>query len=252
MPIIDIKTDIAVVEWSVGIIKTNKRKTYSLISPELKDIPTSYPYVVRLEEKPYETSGVEVTNYTESSSMPTSSTEFYVDYEDSTIYFHSSQAGKLVSIYYFGTGSVVAANDMNRFANFLCSVRDFLTAFQVEASDPVDQHVAVTGGYLNTGTELVLIADKILKFGTGEEFETTTTSSFYWRKLLISVNTSTEAIVVTEGTAASLLTSATIPTIPSNCKPIAVASIQDDGNAGAGTIANISDSDIDDVRILVK
>jgi hypothetical protein len=252
MPIEDLKSDMAAVSWSVGTLKENKRKSYSLIGPELKAVNMDYPYAVRLEEKPYQTSGVEITGYTESESMPTSSTEFYVDYEDSMVYFYSSEAGKLVSIYYYGMGSVVAADDVNRFANFLCSVRSFLTSFQVQAFDPEDQNVNVTGGYINTGTDLVNIADKILKFGTDEEFETTAMSVFYWMKLLVSINTSTEEIVVTEGTATSTLAAATIPTIPSNCKPIAVASIQDDGNAGAGTIANISDSDIDDVRILVK
>lgn len=251
MPIINLGTDIAAISWDVGVLKTDKRTTYAF-KTELKIISTSYPYSIRLEEKPYQVSGVEVVGYSEVLVMPTSELEFYVDYEDSTLIFHSSQAEKLITIYYIGMGSVVAANDVNKFADFLCSVRDFLTAFQVEASDPVDQHVSVTGGYINTGTDLANIADKILKFGTGEEFETTATSSFYWRKLLISVNTSTEAVVVIEGTAAALLTSATIPTIPASCKPCAVVSIQDDGNASAGTIKTIADSDIEDVRILLK
>lgn len=252
MPITNLKTDISVIDWSVGTLKVNKRKTYSLISPELKKISTTYPFEIRLDEKPYQTAGIEVTGFTEVLVMPTSALNFYCDYEDSTIYFHSSQSGKLVSIYYFGMGSVVSAADVNKFADFLCSVRDFLTAFQVEASDPVDQHVSVTGGYINTGTDLANIADKILKFGTGEEYEVTAMSVFYWRKLLISVNISTETIIVTEGAEASTKAAATIPTIPANCKPIAVVSVQDDGNASAGTISSITDSYIEDVRILLK
>ena len=252
MPYYDLKANIDAIDWSVGTLKTDKRLTYNFISPELKVIPSAYPYSIRLEEKPYQTSGVEITGYTEVLVMPTSALNFYVDYEDSTIYFHSSQSGKLVSIYYYGMGSVVSAADVNKFADFLCSVRDFLTTFQVQASDPVDQHVSVTGGYINTGTDLANIADKILKFGTGEEYEVTAMSVFYWRKLLISVNISTETIIVTEGAEASTKSAATIPTIPANCKPIAVGSIQDDGNAGAGTIKNIADSEIEDVRVLLK
>ena len=252
MPIEHLNTEISAISWSVGNLKTDKRLTYHFINPELKKVNSVYPFVVRLEEKPYQTSGIEIIGFTEVLVLPTSALNFYVDWEDSTVYFHSSQAGKLVSIYYFGMGSVVSAADVNKFADFLCSVRDFLTAFQVEASDPVDQHVSVTGGYINTGTDLANIADKILKFGTGEEYEVTAMSVFYWRKLLISVNISTETIIVTEGAEASTKAAATIPTIPANCKPIAVGSIQDDGNAGAGTIKNIADSYIEDVRILLK
>lgn len=252
MPIEDLKSDVSAINWDIAALKENKRKSYSLISPELKKVGILYPYTVRLEEKPYRIPGISIIGYTESDNMPTSATEFYVDYEDSIVYFHLDAAGVLVSIYYYGMGSVVAANDMNRFANFLCSIRDFLISFQVKASDPEDRNGNVTGGYINTGTSLASIADKILKFGTGEEYEVTAMSIFYWRKLLISVNISTEVIVVTEGAEASTKLAATIPVIPANCKPIAVISAEDDGNAGAGTIKNIADSEIEDVRILVK
>lgn len=252
MPIKDLKLDISVIDWSVGTLKSDKRLTYSFTNPELKKVGSVYPYTVRLEEKPYQTSGVAITGYTEVLVMPTSDLNFYVDYEDSTVYFHSSQAGKLVKIHYYGMGSVVAANDMNRFANFLCSVRDFLTSFQVEAADPVSTNVNMTGGYVSVGSYLAKIADKILKFGTGEEFEVSAMTAFYWRKLLISVNTMTEAIAVTEGVAASTQLAAIVPTILFNYKPCAIISVQDNGNAGAGTIRNIIASEIEDVRVLIN
>lgn len=252
MPYYDLKACISAIKWDVGNLKTDKRLTYHFINPELKRVSTTYPFIVRLEEKPYETSGVEITGYTNVLVLPTSALNFYVDYEGSTVYFHSSQAGKLVKIYYYGKGSVVATDDVNKFANFLCSVRDFLTAFQVEVTSPVGTDVNVTGGYISAGTNLVKIADKILKFGAGEEFVVTAMTVFYWRKLLVSVNTLTEAIVVTEGTAASTKLLAAIPTIPANCKPCAVISVQDNGNAGAGTIRNIIASEIEDVRVLIK
>lgn len=252
MPIYDLKSEVSVIDWSVATLKTDKRMTYNLISPELKRVGSVYPYTVRLEEKSYQPSGVEITGYTEGLVMPTSALYFYVDYEDSTIYFHSSQAGKLVSIFYYGMGSVVAANDMNRFANFLCSVKDFLTSFQVEAADPVNTSAEMTGGYINMGTNLVKIADKILNFGTGAEFEVSAMSAFYWRKVLISINISTELVVVTEGVAASTQSTAAIPTVPANCKPCAVISVQDNGGAGAGTIRNIIASEIEDVRALIN
>lgn len=252
MPLVNLKTDIASVQWDIGYLKSDKRTTYALIGPELKSIPSTYPYSIRLEEKPYSISGVEIAGYTEVTVIPTVSTEFYVDYEDSTIYFHSDQAGTRVQIYYYGMGSVVAANDMNRFANFLCSVRDLLLSFIVESSDPVGRSVDMTGGYLNKGTSLVLISDKILMFGTGQEYEVSAMSTFYWRKLLISVNTSTEAIIVAEGTEAVTQSAAVVPDIPANCKPCAIVAVQDNGNAGAGTIQNISSENITDVRAIIE
>ncbi|MCK5615091.1 hypothetical protein KAR91_75205 [Candidatus Pacearchaeota archaeon] len=251
MPITDLCAEITAIKWTVGTEKTDKRSTYSLISPELKIISSTYPYVVNLEERPYETAGITITGFTEVLVMPTANNQFYTDYEDSTIYFYSGQAGELVSIYYYGTGSVVAAEDMNRFANFLCSVKDFLTSFLIEPSDPADTNVNLTGGYINTGTELVFIPDEIMKFGAGQEYVVSATTVFYWRKLLVSVNISTEDMVVTEGSEASTQAGAAIPSVPSNCKPCAIISAQDDGNAGAGTIQNISSGNIEDVRAII-
>jgi hypothetical protein len=252
MPIEDLKSDIAVVQWDIGNLKVDKRTIYAAAGPEYKIISSTYPYTVRLEEKPYQTSGVEIDGYTEVTVMPTSSTEFYVDYEDCTLYFHSSQAGTRVQIYYYGMGSVVAANDINRFANFLCSIRDLLLSFMVEATDPISQSVNMTGGYLNKGTSLALISDKILKFGAGEEYAVTAMTAFYWRKLLISVNTITEAIIVTEGAEAVTQPSAVIPGIPTDCRPCALIGVQDNGNAGTGTIQNISSENITDIRAFIE
>lgn len=252
MPIKNLKSEVSAIDWSVATLKSDKRMTYNLISPELKKVGSTYPYTVKLEEKPYSASAVEITGFTEVLAMPTSALNFYVDYEDSTVYFHSSQAGKLVKIYYYGMGSVVAARDMNRFATFLCSVKNFLTSFQAEVTDPVSTNVNMTGGYMNTGTNLVEILDKILKFGTGMEFEVPAMTAFYWRKLLLSVNTSTEAVEVAVGVAAITQLAAVIPVIPTNCIPFAVISVQDNGDAGAGTIRNIIASEIEDVRALIN
>lgn len=250
MPIINLGTDIAAVEWNVGILKTDKRSTYES-KTELKIIPSVYPFAVRLNEKPYQVAGIKIPGYVEILVMPTSALEFYSSYEDSTIYFYSDQAGKLVSISYTGMGSVVAASDVNRFANFLCSMKDFLTSFLVEPLDPVAASVNITSGYINTGTSLVKIADKILKFGTGQEYEVPAMSAFFWRKLLISVNISTEEIIVTEGAEASTQAATVIPSVSANCKPCAVVTIQDNGNGGAGTIRTISLSNIEDARAII-
>ena len=122
----------------------------------------------------------------------------------------------------------------------------------MEASDPVGLSADITGGYLNTGTSLILISDKVLLFGSGQEYATTAMPAFYWKKLLISINTSTEAIIITEGDAAVLQSSAAIPDIPANCKPCAIVAVQDDGNAGVGTIQNITFENITDVRAIIE
>lgn len=251
MPIKDLRSDIAVIDWSIATLKTDKRMTY-VSKTEIKTIPSVYNYSIRLEEKPYQTSGVTITGYTEVTVMPTSALNFYVDYEDSTVYFHSDNAEALVTISYMGMGSVVAAEDVNRFANFLCSVQDFLTGFQTVVTDPVSTYVEMTGSYVNKGTTLVKMSDKIIKFGTGEEFEVSAMTAFHWRKLLLSINTVTELVVVTEGVESVTQTAAEIPAIPANCKPFAIVSVHDDGNAGAGTIQNIDTSDIEDVRALIN
>lgn len=251
MPITDLNSEITAIKWTIGTEKIDKRSTYNLISPELKIISSTYPYIINLEERPYETAGITITGFTEVLVMPTGDDQFYVDYEDSTIYFYSGQAGELVNIYYYGTGSVITAEDMNRFANFLCSVKDYLTSFLIEPSDPVDTNVNLTGGYINTGTELVFIPDEIMKFGAGQEYVVSAMTAFYWRKLLISVNISTEDMIVTEGSEASTKGGATMPSVPANCKPCAIISAQDDGNAGAGTIQTIASSNIEDVRAML-
>ena len=252
MPYYDLTANIDAIEWEIGIQKTDKRTTFALISPELKIIPSTYPYEVLLEERPYSVAGVSITGFSEILVQPTSGLTFYVDYESGKISFSSDDAGKLISIYYYGTGSTVSAADVNKFSTFLSSIRDFLTSFQVEASDPVDTNVSITGGYINTGTAIALIADKILRFGPAQEYVTTAMAAFYWKKLLISVNTVTEAIIVTEGVQAATQALAAIPAVPASCKPIAVISVQDDGNAGAGTIRTIASTYIQDVRILIK
>lgn len=251
MPIHDLKSCMSTIQWDIGTEKVDKRSTYDLKNPELQTIGLVYPYTVRLNEKPYQVAGVTITGYTEVLVLPSSSDQFYVDYEDSIVYFYSDQAGKLAKLHYYGMGSVVAASDVNRFANFLCSVKDFLTSFLVEPLNPIATSVNITGGYINTGTSLIKIADKILKFGTGQEYEVSAMSIFRWKKLLISVNISTETIIVMEGAEATTQEATAIPSIPANCKPCAVVAVQDNGSGGAGSIQVIPLSNIEDTRAMI-
>lgn len=251
MPIVCLRSEITAVKWEVGHEKTDKRQVYTYIGSEIKIIGSIYPHTVLLDERPYQPSGVDILDYTEVLVMPTTDNTFYVDYEDSTIYFYSGQAGEHVKIQYYGMGSVIAANDMNRFAEFLCSMKPFLTAFFIEPSDPIDTNVNLTGGYINKGTSLALILDKILKFGVGHEYEVSAMSALYWRKLLVSINISTEEIIVTEGAESVSQEIAVLPAIPANCKPCSVVSVQDNGSAAAGTIQDIPSTYIEDIRAIV-
>lgn len=252
MPIVSLKSELSAVSWDIAQLRTDKRTTYSIISSELHIISNTYPFTVNLKERPYETSGIIITGFTEVLVQPTSELTFYVDWESGTVYFHSNDAGKLVSVYYTGTGSVISACDVNKFADFLSSIRGFLTAFSIEVTDPISTNINFIGGYVNTGTALSLIADKILRFATGQEYETIAMTIFYWKKILISVNTTTGTITITEGTAASTEALAAIPIVPANCIPCSVISVQDNGGAGAGTIQDITLSNIQDVRAAIS
>lgn len=252
MPVINLNSDIATVKWDIEHLRYDRRANYRLIISELKIVNSSYPYTVQLDEKPYETAGVEINGYTEVTVMPTSSSQFYVDYESGIVYFHSTAAGNLIEIAYYGKGSTVFANDVNKFSDFLCTVKDMLMSFSVNEETPNSTNVLFTGGYLDTGTSLSIISDKILKFGAGQEYAVSAMTPFYWRKILVSVNTSTEAVEVTEGVQASSENSAVIPSIPANCKPCAVISASDNGNGGSGTIDVISQTYIQDVRMIIR
>ena len=135
MPIYDLTSDISAISWNIGNLKVDKRTTYSFINPENKKVPETYPFSILLEEKPYSVAGVSIAGFTEILVQPTAGLTFYVDYEDSTIYFDSSDASKLIEIYYMGMGSVVSASNINKFSTFLTSVRDFLLSFSIEAAD---------------------------------------------------------------------------------------------------------------------
>jgi len=70
-------------------------------------------YSIRLEEVPVRASGVEISGYTESDSLPPAEDEFYVNYRNGIITFDSTAEAEVVSISYVGRGSMVDAYDMN-------------------------------------------------------------------------------------------------------------------------------------------
>jgi hypothetical protein len=248
MPLQNLNCYVAALGWEAGEERTDQRISYEFIYLESHIIPSSYPYRVRLKEKPYENSGASVSGFTEVDVMPTSTAQFYVDYEDSYAYFHSSQAGNLIQITYYGMGSAIVAADVNRFADVLNSVRDLLLSFQVGPMMPASTSVRMHGGYIAVSTTLTKVAEYVLDFGTGGAYETSALTFAYWAKLLVGINTSTGVISVTQGTEASTQSGATSPSIPANVKPCALVSIHDNGGEVAGSITNIDSTMIEDVR----
>jgi hypothetical protein len=107
----------------------DQRSAKSPISGEAHTILSASPYTIRLVERPDETVQVAISgtppggggSYTEQSSLPTASGEFYVDYNTGLVYFYSTDAGGSVTAAYSGWGSVVMAEEQN-------AVQDMLTA----------------------------------------------------------------------------------------------------------------------------
>ena len=106
----DIKMDVRVaVETAAFTTEVNRRDSLQYITAEFHIIPSDSPYRVRLDEVPDKESGVNITNFAETPSLPTQSGEFYVDWVMGYVYFHSSDVGKVVNPQYFGRGSLSVA-----------------------------------------------------------------------------------------------------------------------------------------------
>lgn len=252
MPLRNMLCDIGAISWEVGQEKIDQRVVYEYIKDELQVVTGTYPYFVRLAERPYETGGVAATGYTIVTSMPTASGEAYVDYEDSRIYFYSTEAGKAVLVTYYGRGSPIIANDVNRFSVFLDTLRDTLRAFVVEAFSPVSRRVRLCAGYIVSGDTLSKAKEQVLDFGPAGNHVLEAITSGYWKKLLVGINTSTVAVSVTEGAEASTEAGTAIPTIPANVSPCAVITIHDSGGGTPGSIDNIENSKIEDARTFLS
>lgn len=99
------------------VLLVNYRSSPSTISGESITIPGSGAYygdyTAKLNELPRETDGVTISGFTEVDSLPVSANEFYVNYNNGLITFHSSDATESVSAGYKGLGSIIDAADLN-------------------------------------------------------------------------------------------------------------------------------------------
>lgn len=87
-------------------------------------------------------------------------------------------------------------------------------------------------------------ADYVLDLGTGGAEETAAITASHWNAMLVTINAA-GSVVTYEGTSHAVKDSVVLPQIPRYDElPIAIIYFQDNGSAGAGTIANIPKADI--------
>lgn len=109
------------------------------ISGEYHHVPTSWPYVIRLDyiPKQEDPSTVSIEGFTETSQNPPNAGEFYVDYEKGLIYFNAANAGAHVFVGYNAIGSFLWAQGINRRADQYALVKRL--AEDVVLYAPIDQ-----------------------------------------------------------------------------------------------------------------
>ena len=208
-------------------IKYAARITPALISAEVHNIDTGIPYSIQLKEKPSEDYDITIPGYTEVTSIPTSATNFYVDYARSIIYFHSSKAGTQALVSYYRTGSPIIAEDVNRFSSFLDNIDVVLFSFLVEALS--GSRVRLYGGNFIYGTTIYPKKELFLDFSENGNYPISLTAG-YFKKLLIGIYLSTQLVGVVAGAESSKYEGARIPTYTSDFRPVAIVTIGSDFN----------------------
>lgn len=228
--------------------EVNRRDTLQYINTEYKVIPSSSPYRIRLDELPDKDSGVTISGYTESQALPTTSGQFYVDWIMGYVWFHSADAGKVVQPIYFGKGSLVDAEDMNKVYDHLGIARNITNALRPSAQDTVNKSIRIESGFFLLGTTRVnYLGNSNIRMGTGGEFQVSALTANYYNKILFTIDGS-GLLKKYEGAQAQTKEGIVAPSLPAGEMPVCMVTVQDDGTGGAGTIKDIQDADITDYR----
>jgi len=207
-------------------IKYPQRSSAVSISNEEHTIKTSVPYSITLKEKPSEDYDITIPGYTESTSAPTSETEFYIDYDLSIVYFHLNKAGEDITISYYGLGSPIIADDLNRFSSLFANLKDSIFAFRLEAYS--GSKVRLYGGKLISGTTIYTKKELFLDFGPNGNFAISLTEG-YFKKVLIGIDTTLAEIAIEEGVAVPKYDAARIPSsYSSDFKPVGIVTVGSD------------------------
>ena len=227
--------------------EANRRDTAVSVQ-ESKVIPAASPYRIRLRELPDINSSIDVNGYTRVYALPTQTGEYYVDTVYGRIEFHSSDTNKLVEISYMGLGSIIDAPDMNEVYKHIRAAREVTHAFLAVAQDPVEQSIKIFPGTGWIGTvKISYLGNTRVFLGAGGDYETTALTANYYNKIAFAVD-STKKLKMYEGTEAATEAGVVTPTVPTNEIPCCVVTVKDDGSAGAGTIVDITEGDIADLR----
>lgn len=222
--------------------KYSYRATPVPIQDEEYTIESDIPYSISLKEKPSPDHSVTVSGYNESDSAPSVATAFYIDYDASLIYFFSTEAGKEVLVTYYGTGSPLIAGDVDRFSLFLDRLYKILFSFSVEALSGC--RVRIYGGKFVNSATVNTKKELFMDFGTNGNFQLSSMSAGYFKKLLIGIDVSVPQIAVIEGGETPEREAALIPSYTSVFRPVAIVTVSEDN----GSISDIAQSDIISVR----
>ncbi|MEE9199892.1 MAG: hypothetical protein V3V45_00430 [Candidatus Brocadiales bacterium] len=251
--ILDIRLDVrASVETSTFTTEVNRRDSLQFITTEFHIIPSSSPYRVRLDEVPDSESGVSVSGYSQVTSLPAQSGEFYVDWVMGYVYFHSADAGQVVNPQYFGRGSLIDAADINKITQELSYARDVTYRLRASAQDVPGTSISISAGSFMIGyTGVTFLGNNNIRLGTGGEFELSAMTAGHYNKVLFTVDSSAR-LKKYEGTSASTVDAAQPPAFPGGEMPVCILTVQDNGAAAAGTINNITAADVKDTRIFLQ
>ena len=249
----DIKMDVRVaVETAAFTTEVNRRDSLQYITAEFHIIPSDSPYRVRLDEVPDKESGVNITNFAETPSLPTQSGEFYVDWVMGYVYFHSSDAGKVVNPQYFGRGSLIDATDINNIARELIFARQITQRIRPAAQDAPNRSIKIDrGSFLIGNTEVTFLGNNNVRLGPAGEFEVSAMPAGHYNKVLFTVGASVR-LKKYEGIPATTAGTVQPPAFPGGEMPVCIVTVQDNGTAAAGTINNITASDVKDTRIFLQ
>jgi len=116
--------------------------------------------------------------------------------------------------------------------------------FYAEDQDTPDQTIAIYEGVVYFGITKVEYAGlAVADLGTAGAFETTALTADFYNKILFTIDSS-GTLAIVEGTENVAAGGVGEPAVPIDKFPICMVTIQDDGNAGAGTILTIEQSEI--------
>lgn len=254
--LIDLKCDLRAITKEMKdpfySLEVNRRDTLQYINAEYKVIPSSSPYRIRLDELPDKDSGVTISGYTESQALPTLAGQFYVDWVMGYVWFHSGDAGKVVQPIYFGKGSLIDAEDMNKVYDHLGVARGITNALRPRAQDTANKSISIEPGFFFIGTNRVnYLGNSNVRLGTGGEYQVSALTANYYNKILFTID-GIALLKKYEGTQAQTKEGIVAPSLPAGEMPVCMVTVQDDGTGGAGTIKDVQDSDIQDYRAFLK